>query len=333
MSITVYHHRDFDGICSAAVFASFIRKTYPPTTILSFIGVDYESKRGWAKTNLRKPSAIVDFLYHPDAEWWFDHHETTFVRKDWELQYRGDAQHRWRTDYKSCPNLVIDSVSDLGIRQQLRDQFLDAAHWCDVIDSAGYNSPQQVVDCVEPALQINATLVHDTSPEYLNFLIDKLEQLPLARVANLEEVAVRFKKMRVWQDKAIEYIRNTAVLSKGVATIDFTKRSELFHRYAVYYLWPDLAFQVALYRRESSYRLTVTANPWRDSNGPHIGAVCEQYGGGGRDSVGGVITKSYERAIKAAIEIARILRNEMSFYEQLSLRRNDVEPRISSKSE
>ena len=326
MKIHVYFHRDFDGIFSAAVFSAYVKGAISSDAQFDFIPVDYDIKNTWGNRRLEKPSAIVDFLYHPDAEWWFDHHETTFVRKDWELLYTPDAQHIWRTTYKSCPRLIVDAIAAPKIKNELQVRFSESLYWCDLIDSAAYGSPQQVIDCVEPALQINATLIQAPSSEYLTFLIDCLERLSLANTAGLEEVKSRFLKTRAWQENAIEYIRKTAIVSKGAAFIDFTARSELFHRYAVYYLWPDIAFQVALYKRGGSYRLTVGANPWRPSNEPNLGAICEQYGGGGHQDVAGVIAQSRKDALRIGNEIIRILRKESPFHQQLSFR-HDVSAR------
>jgi oligoribonuclease NrnB/cAMP/cGMP phosphodiesterase (DHH superfamily) len=320
MTTHVYFHRDFDGICSAAVFSSYMRATISPDVLLEYTAVDYDLRNSWSSAKLEKSSAIVDFLYHPDAEWWFDHHETTFVRKDWELLYMPDAQHVWRTSYKSCPRLIVDTVADPIIKRELRDRFSESLYWCDVIDSAGYESPEQVIGCAEPALQINATLVQDSSAEYLTFLIGCVERLSLTSTASLEEVQARYLRTKTWQERAIDYVKKTAIMSKGAAFIDYTEQPELFHRYAVYYLWPDAAFQVAVYKRGGLYRLTVGSNPWRQPDECNLGAICEQFGGGGHQKVAGVIAKSRRDALRIGGEIVRILRKELPFHQQLSFR-------------
>jgi hypothetical protein len=320
MTYHIYFHRDFDGICSAAVFSTFARLAISASTKFEFVAVDYEMKKTWADQRLPKPSAIVDFLYHPDAEWWFDHHQTTFVRKDWELDYRADERHFWRTAYRSCPRLVIDSIPDTIIRRKLARRFSECLDWFDVIDSASYSSPRQVIECREPALQINSTLSQDTSHQYLDFLIRSLQRFSLRKVAALAEVQTRCAKAKVWQEQAISCIRGVAVVDKHVAFIDLAGHAELFHRYAVYYLWPDLKFQVALYKVGSVYKLTVGANPWGKYEGPDLSALCEKFGGGGHPSVAGVMVVSRRQALRIASEICRVLRKETPFHQQLSFR-------------
>jgi hypothetical protein len=319
MKLRVYFHKDFDGICSAAVFVAYIRSVHRGSTF-DLIPVDYDLKRQWGNKALERPCAILDFLYHPDAEWWFDHHSTTFVRKDWELHYEPDAHHQWQPAYRSCPGLIIDSIPDDDIRAQLRSRFAEAVQWCDLIDSASYLSPQQVIDATEAALRINASLTQNATPEYLASLVFALEESSLTIVAELDEVSNRYRKTREWQERALEFIRKTAVSGEGVAFIDYAGHSELFHRYAVYYLWPDTDFQVAVYKMSGWHRVTVTANPWKTNHGPNIGAICERFGGGGHQCVGGIIAKSPRHARRAADEIVKLLRQRKPFYEQLSLR-------------
>jgi len=319
--IHVYFHSDFDGICSAAVFSNVLRQSKSVGDVaFTYIPVDYDVKTHWITKRLEQPCAIVDFLYHPDATWWFDHHETTFARKDWELAYQPDLQHVWRTQYKSCPRLIVDTIPDSSVKRRLRRRFSEILKWCDVIDSANYDSASQVIKMAEPALRINATLSQDRGPDYLKFLVTCIERLSLEAVCELEEVQQRFDRARRWQDAAIAHIRSTAVVKKGVAVINLVDHPDLFHRYAAYYLWQELRFQVAIYRHGRFYKLTVSANPWLSHEGPDLGAICESYGGGGHADVAGIILKSKQRALRAGEEISSILRDECRFHHQLSFR-------------
>src|SRR3990167_62168 len=82
----LFFHQDFDGITSAAVFLSYAKRLdLLSHSRVELVPVDYELKKEWPDRTLPKPGAIVDFLYHPDADWWFDHHPTTFARTDWEI--------------------------------------------------------------------------------------------------------------------------------------------------------------------------------------------------------------------------------------------------------
>lgn len=321
----IYFHRDFDGVCSAAVLAAYLKATDAADSMLEFLPVDYDLRANWAKSELKRPCAIVDFLYHPDAEWWFDHHQTAFVLRNWQFDFRPDSKHQWRTDYESCPRLILDSVTNVGLREKLYRHFAEYLKWCDVIDGAHYSSASQVINMAEPALRINATLRQDASAEYLGFLIDRIEHVSLAEIADTDEVGQRYASARAWQEEAIQYTKSKAIVVKDVAFIDLTDRPQLFHRYAVYYLWPDTRFQVALYRQDALYKITVSMNPWRKSQGPDLGAICDEYGGGGHSDVAGILLTSKRRAHHVSDRIAGVLRGEVPFYQQLSFQRETTE--------
>lgn len=325
--MNVYFHRDFDGICSAAVLSAYLKVADLGNATLKFSSVDYDLKASWGGRALEKPCAIVDFLYHPDAEWWFDHHATTFVRRDWELNYRPDTKHQWRAEYKSCPRLIVDSIPKGSIHDQMYDRFSEALAWCDVIDGAHYQSAEQLIEMKEPALKVNATLSQDTTETYLKFLIEGVEHCSLAQIADSDEVKTRYKKAKLWQEAAIEHIKGRAIVEKGVAFIDTIDQPHLFHRYAVYHLWPDARFQIALYRQRKLYKITVSMNPWRKSEGPDLGAICEGYGGGGHQEVAGVLLRSKDSARRVSQEISRILKNEIPFHQQLILSSRGVDGR------
>src|SRR5579872_7540227 len=50
----------------------------------------YHQQKEWPDTRLPRHSAVVDFLYHPQAEFWADHHETSFLTD----QLRADFEAR-----------------------------------------------------------------------------------------------------------------------------------------------------------------------------------------------------------------------------------------------
>lgn len=320
-SIHLFFHQDFDGICSAAVFLACVERTgNVQASAVELVPVDYDVKSTWANTALPKQSAIVDFLYHPAADWWFDHHPSTFVKAEWEDSFRSDDRHVWNTHYKSCPGLILDSLQDWVLKTQLKARFKEHVIWSDIIDSAQYSSPAQVVEAVEPALQINRSLAVDADPHYLAFLVKCLEEKPLDEVAGFEEVSRRYKKAMEWQKLAISYMEKVAEVRNGVAFFDLTKRGELFHRYAPYYLWPETRFVVAVYSNGKGYRITLSSNPWSTYNGPDLGALCEHYGGGGHRRVGGVASLEKRQALRVGREMARKLRGEEPYIEQLPFR-------------
>ena len=317
----LFFHQDFDGITSAAVFLSYAKRLdLLSHSRVELVPVDYELKKEWPDRTLPKPGAIVDFLYHPDADWWFDHHPTTFARTDWELSFREDSQHIWNTSYKSCPRLIVDSIRDERVRHALSSRFEEYMHWSDVIDSADYESAQQVVDSKDPALQVNLSLAIDRSPDYLRLLIKHFEEESLGGVVKLAEVRSRVRKAMEWQEAAISFVAHVGEVRNGVAFCDLTSTKGLFHRYAAYYLWPQIKFLVAVYKNDKGFKLTVGANPWQAFRGPDLSLLCERYGGGGHPEIGGILVSKKGRALEIAREITLILRGEKQNAQQLSFR-------------
>lgn len=317
----VFFHRDFDGICSAAVFLAYAKLQFLlPQSNVELVPVDYNINEKWASEPLPKPSAVVDFLYHPDADWWFDHHHTTFARQDWEFSFRPDERHVWNTTYRSCPRLIVDSMADTDLRDQLKAPFKEYLEWCDIIDSAQYESARQVVECGQPALQINLSLAVDRSPEYLKRLVELFGRESLSEVANSEDVHPKFQRAVQWQADALEYLKEVADVRDGVVSCDLTSRKGMFSRYGAYYLWPETRFLVAVYTDGKGFRLTISTNPWRTFEGPDLSALAREYGGGGHPRVAGISVSTRKRALQIGVEIAEILRGKRNYFHQLSLR-------------
>src|SRR5271155_4749866 len=108
MLYDIYFHNDFDGRASAAVMLAFLRSR--GDDIEHFIPVKYDiipvgTKKQWLddkfleKNKLfrgkHNPAIIVDFPYHPQAAFWFDHHLRPFRKPGWEKKFKSDREHRY----------------------------------------------------------------------------------------------------------------------------------------------------------------------------------------------------------------------------------------------
>ena len=72
-----FHSACFDGLVSAVLAWVFLETK--DWRFQGFIPVNYDVRTMWLSDPLKTPAAIVDFLYHPDADFWADHHPTTFL--------------------------------------------------------------------------------------------------------------------------------------------------------------------------------------------------------------------------------------------------------------
>ncbi len=99
---TLYFHSPcFDGIVSAVLawdFAEAVLKW----KVGDLQPVNYQRRTSWLSQPLHQPCAVVDFLYHPQATFWADHHSTAFLTAEAE----DDFEHR------RSPYLIYDDAAD-----------------------------------------------------------------------------------------------------------------------------------------------------------------------------------------------------------------------------
>jgi hypothetical protein len=81
-SLTLYlHFPCFDGLVSAVLASEYLdQKLGWKTECLKPVG--YGLRDTWLRSPLEKPAAVVDFLFHPDADFWADHHATSFSSEE-----------------------------------------------------------------------------------------------------------------------------------------------------------------------------------------------------------------------------------------------------------
>src|SRR5690348_4888820 len=74
-----FHSHCFDGLVSATL--AWVLLESEGWDFQEFIPVNYDIRATWLSGSLKKPAAVVDFLYHPEAAFWADHHVTTFLNE------------------------------------------------------------------------------------------------------------------------------------------------------------------------------------------------------------------------------------------------------------
>ncbi|HKE00721.1 MAG TPA: hypothetical protein VKE69_06905, partial [Planctomycetota bacterium] len=93
--LTIWYHRDFDGIASGAILADVLR--WRGRADVRWQGVNYDVRGRWSQWGEDGAEfAVVDFHFHPRAAFWFDHHPTTFLTEEWRRLYA--PSERWRFD-------------------------------------------------------------------------------------------------------------------------------------------------------------------------------------------------------------------------------------------
>ena len=309
-ALTIHYHRDFDGMVSAAILARVLQPREPETTWRS---VNYDQRKDWLSFERGRRFAIVDFHFHPRAEYWFDHHPTTFLSPELRAAYKPSERWAWDESSPSCPPLILRHAAQYwGFVAPQR--FVEMSHWSDVIDAARFESVDQALFGDVPALRISRALTAAPERDWTDKLVEAMVE------GSLDEVASRTDVERAWEraarnrDKALHQFPPTVVsTAEGVIHYDASSNRIRRERFAAFFHHADATFSVGVIPTRSGYHVTAGQNPW---NPPpdvvHLGELMETYGGGGHKSVGGVNARDLADARRIAGEIATALRTSLA---------------------
>lgn len=290
-STLYFHYPCFDGLVSAVLASEFL-ESHEDWRIAELQPVDYTLRQTWLSTNLVKPAAIVDFLYHPQAEFWADHHRTTFLTDDAKEDFvRRKHQFHLLFDARasSCASLLFRNLRRF---MNHKPHFKEMVLWAEKIDSAKYSSVDEAILGEAPALRIARTLSAEdqSGPDYARFLLLQLRDHDLAQVAALEEVQSRESRIRCSILNGLKSVKTKLRLEKGdVAVFDARpRRDQVISRYAPYYFQRNARYSIAVVRSQAAIRITAMRNPWRNFRSIPLGRAFAKFGGGGHERVGAV---------------------------------------------
>ncbi len=196
-STLYFHYPCFDGLVSAVLASEFL-ESHEDWHLTEFQPVDYTLRDTWLSGDLKQPCAIVDFLYHPQAEFWADHHRTAFLspaaKEDFD---RRKQEFRLFFDPRasSCASLLFRKLRRFLSH---KPHFKEMVAWAEKIDSAKYSSVNEAILGEAPALRIARTLSADDERDfdYARFLLLQLRDHDLSHVAALDQVKLREDRMR-----------------------------------------------------------------------------------------------------------------------------------------
>ncbi len=308
MVYDIYFHDDFDGRASAAVLWDYLKKR--GDDIKGFYTVDYALEPRWPKFKFPRPAIIVDFLYHPKAAMWFDHHVMPFLLPAWKKSFRRTKNMHWDSRYASCCHFIMDELTKyLGYRPPVHIREL--AKWLDVIDGANYKSARQVIEMKEAPIQLAYFIEgRGKKGDPKTWLIKLLAEMPLGEIVKVPRVAKTISRIRKDLTSSLAYYRAHSEVNGKTVFTNVTEHTGLKVRFAPFYLFPTCVYSLTLKReRGGNYHLTVGASPWRrEENGFHIGKFMhERFGGGGHKNVGGADIQSGKRALAITREIIKFL--------------------------
>ncbi|HEX3671201.1 MAG TPA: hypothetical protein VHT92_05795 [Candidatus Cybelea sp.] len=284
------HFPCFDGVVSAVIAAEFLERRLG-WTISRYVPVEYDRAPSWRTEPIGSRSAVVDFLYHPQAFFWADHHATSFQEPRDRAALDG-ASNRYLYYDATCPSCSILLWRNLGASLGDSPRLAEMVSWADKIDSAAYASVNEAIFGGSPAMEISFSLAIDKSERYCNFLVHALREQTLGEVARLPEVREPAQSFKDKIGIGLDAVKRDLHIGGAIVRCDVEEPSGgIISRYSPYYFAPDARYSVMLVRSAGGAKVTAMRNPWLDFESVEIGKLMEQFGGGGHRRVGSVQLK------------------------------------------
>ena len=301
--LCIHYHRDFDGMCAAAILAHALKQTRNEDTLVR--SVNYDQRRDWENFSAGERFAIVDFHFHPRADYWFDHHPTTFLSPELRAQYAPSERWCWDETSPSCPPIILRHAHEHW-GYEVPERFEVMARWSDIVDAARYESVDQALFGDDPALRISRSLAVAPHQEWIDELVCALVDDDLETVARRRDLDKAWQRAARNRDKALEQFPPTVrSLDAGVLLYDASSNRIRRERFAPFFHHPEMCYAVGVIPTRAGFHVTAGVNPWKlPDDGIHIGEIMEEYGGGGHRSVGGANPNGLDDARRVAEEIA-----------------------------
>lgn len=281
------HFPCFDGVISGVLSILFLNKSLH-WRFRSIHPVNYSHQDDWIHQQLPRRSAVVDFLYHPQADFWADHHSTTFRSDRMKADFEAGAHEMrfYNSRAGSCAMLLWQQLGAvLGPDPRLEEM----VGWADKIDSAAYTSVEEALFSLHPAIVISRSLAIDADEGYCSFLITLLEKSNLEETAKTNEVQKRFIRAKELSDAGLERVSKSISLRGAVAVFEADSEGVMMNRYAPYYFYPQATYSIGIVHSKSGTKITAMRNPWLNFESAHLGQFMRKFGGGGHQRVGSVI--------------------------------------------
>lgn len=284
-----FHSPCFDGIVSAVLMSDFLESRERWDSI-ALSPVNYHLKADWLDKPLSEPAAVVDFLYHPTAQFWADHHSTTFLTPAAERDYERRKSDRrvFQPAARSCAALLWTHLDQaFGHRNP---KYQELVTWADKTDSADYASVEEALFGDAPALRIVKALGWKNDPEFCVQLVNWLCRQPLSAVAQRALTRERFEASLAATHAGLERLRrSTRLESGGVVVFDVDSRGVTINRYAPFHFFPDALYSLGVVHWDNGAKITAMRNPWREFASAPLGEIFEHEGGGGHQRVASLI--------------------------------------------
>ncbi len=310
-----FHDKCFDGASSAAVFSRFYRERIHPDAQFLYTGMTHKASQPFEDGMFDgDENAIVDFKYSssPRLTWWFDHHQSAFLKPEDAEQFRRDQSGRkfYDPSYKSCTKFLATIASEkFGFEAR---PLAELIHWGDIIDGAQFASAEEAVGLAEPATQLALVIEAAPEPDLVPQLVPELAVRPLREMIELPIVQKYLGPLLERHRRSMDILRERMDSRDGVIYFDVSDLDlEGYNKFIPYYLCPDAVYSVGVSASPTRAKISVGTNPWKEAaDEVNLAALCEKYGGGGHARVAAISLGPGDlvRARQVAKEIAATLR-------------------------
>ena len=305
-----FHDRCFDGAASAAVFTRFYQACVRSDAEFRYTGLAHRASQLFDEALFDgDENAIVDFKYSasPRLHWWFDHHQSAFLRPQDAEHFHRDSSGKkfYDPQFKSCTQLIASVGRErFGFTAPDLD---DLVHWADVVDGALFPDAATAVHMQAPALRLALVMEAGADGDLARWLIPQMARQPLEVIAGQDRIRTQFESLYRQHLQSLEVIRQLGRCAQGVLFFDLTgPQVEAYNKFAPYYLFPDCVYAVSICPSSFRTKISVGSNPWNKQPVLHnLATICERYGGGGHPRVGAISLEpgSLNRAHQIAHEI------------------------------
>lgn len=287
-AMAVMYHDDFDGCASAAVLAGYFHQH--GVRQLRFVPVNYDLKTAWSAGKFPLPLesgerlAVVDFLFHPAAECWFDHHPTTFLTPAYAAEYAERPRQMWHHDPRQ-PSCAQQIYHYLWALQPTLDRYYELVEAANMIDQAAYASPEAVFAMEDPAIAINGVYRQLTEGERSELIRRFMGANGLKSARTMVNAYVEREKQT--QSMVLAEYQQRMENRGSVIGLDLMGTGIPFLRYAHFMYYPNSQYAVSLYEYGSVTAISLGRNPWNP--GPlKMHEIASRFGGGGHEYAAGV---------------------------------------------
>lgn len=316
--INIYYHSDIDGVFSAILIAKMYLDHNVPVS-LTFTEINYDAQETWQKNPLCKDydiNVVVDFLYHKDADVWYDHHKSGWGEVEPHTNFKGSFDDT----APSCARVILNDINRPMLKNE--DFLRQIIAGVDVVDQAQYSSPEDPYNMNLWHSALRLAFMHEGNNAFQQELIKLFlyNDASFRRLKNnvIPEIAEwRAAKALYYIEKSYEGFKDICQLENGVVHYTIPEYKK-FDRYFAFRL--HKAAHYSVYTRDNTWRnqgatISIGKNPFITQDpSVNIKDICAHYGGGGHEAVGGIPVATIEEAERIKKDVVAMLSESVSKY-------------------